>query len=167
MCNSFNIIIKIFSNFFLSVIIFYSKQHYESVLALSFSAELMFYSLWVTVPANCVKRWKKVQFRGWWHLFVFSFMQSWEPRALKADRVENKMCWLQCVIQPPSIGSLLSLSTFTHQRQTSSPQSQNREQVVPRCQKRRTSKQTAGVRCFLCPPAEAQLNCSGHYGGQF
>lgn len=92
-------------------------------------------------------------------LLAFVYIQFWcrvENWTLKADRADNKMCWLQYDIQPPSIGSLLSLTTLSHQRQTSSPQSQNREQVVPR-QKRRTSKQTAGVCCFLNPPAEAQL----------
>ena len=90
------------------------------------------------IPAKCVKcRNVKVC----WHLLIFSFMR-------------DEFSAVQCVTQPPSIGSLLSPSTFTNQRQTSSPQSQNRGQVVPR-QRRRTSKQAAGVCCFLGPPAEA------------
>lgn len=68
----------------------------------------------------------------------------------QTSRADNKMRWLQHDVPPPSIGSLLSRSPLSHQRQTSSPPSQNREQVVPRCEKRRTWSQTAAVRCFLC-----------------
>lgn len=118
--------------------------------------------LWVTVPDKCIELWNvRLSFEK----RAFQLHAKLRAARWKADRAENKMCRVQCVTQPPSIGSLLSLSTHSPTPNQQPTVTKQRTSCSSLSEKRRTSKQTAGV--LLLPPAEAQQLRSLEVRGQF
>lgn len=107
--------------------------------------------LWVTVPDKRIELWNvRLSFEK----RAFQLHAKLRAARWKADGAENKMCRVQCVTQPPSIGSLLSLSTHSPTPNQQPTVTKQRTSCSSLSEKRRTSKQTAGV--LLLPPAEAQ-----------